>query len=374
MRGHIKERSPGHWAIVLAVRDPVTGKSKRRWHSVKGGKRAAQVERARLIAEIASGGYVEPSKQTFEQYFAEWLRDWVPMKAGPKTIETYAHWGRHLVAAIGAKPLQQIRGGDLNRAYREARANGLSDRSVRHLHKLARRVFGHALRQGDVRRDPSREIDAPTAAPTEAAILHPEQVPVMLEALRGTTLYPIAMLALGTGMRRGELCALRWRNVDLQVGKLEVKESLEQTHKGGLRFKGPKTQHGRRTISLARSVVACLQKHHTSQLEQRMKLGLGKPPADALVFATYDGRPHSPDTLTNRFSAALAAAGLPHVTLHTLRHTHASMLLASGMDILTISRRLGHSSAGITLNVYGHLFTSKDGAADAVEALLGDIS
>jgi integrase len=374
MRGHLIERSPGRWAIVLAVHDPATGKnSRRKWHSFTGTKREAQVERARLIAEVASGGYVEPSKETFEQYFADWLRDWAPMKVTPKSIESYTYWGRHLVATLGAKPIQQIRGGDLNRAYREAAAKGLSARSVRHVHKLARLVFGHALRQGDVKRDPSKEIEAPRAAPREAAVLRPEQVPTMLGALRNTMLYPIAVVALGTGMRRGELCALRWQDVDLKVGTLQVKQSVEKTRADGLRFKEPKTRHGRRTISLAPSVITCLQEHRTRQLEQRMKLGLGKPAADALVFATYDGQPRSPDSLGHKFSKALEDAGLPHVTLHTLRHTHASMLIKSGEDILTVSRRLGHASAAITLGEYGHLISSKDGAAAVVEAILGGV-
>src|SRR6516165_4805715 len=225
MKGHLTERSPGHWAIVLAVRDPATGQSKRKWCSFKGTKREAQLERARLIHEIASGGYVEPSKQTFGQYFAEWLRDWAPMKAGPKCLERYGQLGKHLIAAIGAKPLQQVRGGDLNRAYREAAAKGLADRTVKEVHKLARRVFGHALKQGDIKRDPSRETDAPKVAPKEAPVLRSEEIPVLVGGLRGT-LRTIVIVALGTGMRSGELCALRWQDVDLDGGKLEVKRSL----------------------------------------------------------------------------------------------------------------------------------------------------
>jgi integrase len=369
MKGHIRERSPGHYAIVLAVRDPVTGQSKRKWHSFIGTKREAQVERARLIAEIASGGYVEPSKQTFEQYFADWLRDWAPMKAGPKCLERYSQLGKRLISAFGAKPIQQIRGGDLNRAYREAAAS-LEDSTVRMLHKLARRVFGHALKQGDIKRDPSKEIDAPKVAPKEAAVLRAEEIPAMLKGLHGI-MHTIATVALGTGMRRGELCALRWQDVDLAGGMLEVKQSIEQTRRGGYRFKEPKTKQGRRNISLAPSVVACLQAHHVRQLEQRMQLGLGRPAGDALVFATFDGNPRMPDGLTRQLGDALEKIGLGHVGLHSLRHTHASMLIKAGEDILTISRRLGHSSAAITLGVYGHLFSSKDGAAAAVEAILG---
>ena len=294
------------------------------------------------------------------------------MKAGPKCLERYGQLGKHLIAAIGAKPLQQVRGGDLNRAYREAAAKGLADRTVKEVHKLARRVFGHALKQGDIKRDPSRETDAPKVAPKEAPVLRSEEIPVLVGGLRGT-LRTIAIVALGTGMRSGELCALRWQDVDLDGGKLEVKRSLEQTQSCGLRFKEPKTNRGRRSISLAPSVVTCLQEHRVRQLEQRMKLGLGKPPADPLVFATFDGKPRHPDALTRAFAKAVAPIGLPHVGLHTLRHTHASLLIKAGEDILTISRRLGHSSAAITLGVYGHLISSKDGAAAAVEAVLGGI-
>jgi integrase len=370
MKGHIRERSPGHWAIVIDVRDPQTGKRKRKWHSFKGTKREAQVECARLIAEINGGGYVEPSKQTFGQYFEKWLRDWAPTKAGPRSIESYRHWGQHLLDALGPMPIQRIRGGDLNRAYREAAGKTLSDRTVKQIHVLARMVFGHGLRQGDIKRDPCKEIDAPKVIPKETAVLRPEEVPVMLESLRGTALYTIAVVALGTGMRRGELCALRWNAVDLEGSKLEVRQSLEQTRRAGLRFKGPKTKHGRRSISLPLSVMTCLQEHRLRQLEQRMMLGLGKPPADALVFSAPDGQPLAPDQITNAFTRALVKAGLPHVGLHTLRHTHASMLIKAGEDIVTISRRLGHASPTITLSVYAHLVSTKDGAAAAIEAVL----
>jgi integrase len=371
MKGHIRERSPGHWAIVLDVRDQETGKRRRKWHSFEGTKREAQREAARLIAEIASGGYVEPSKQTFGHYFEKWLRDWAPLEVGPKTLETYGHWGRHLTTVIGAMPIQKVRGGDLNRTYREAAAKGLSPNTVKDIHILALRVFGHALRQGDIKRNPCQQINAPEAKRKEAAFLRPEEIPVMLEALRGTALlYTIAVVALGTGARRGELCALRWNNVRLNAGELDIKQSLEQTRKGGLRFKEPKTDRGWRTISLPSSVIACLQEHRLRQLQERLKLGLGKPPADTLVFGAPDGQALAPDYVGNSFGRAMVSAGLPHVTLKSLRHTHASTLIKSGEDILTISRRMGHASPTITLTVYGHLISSRDGAAAAIEAML----
>src|SRR5262249_48579345 len=138
----------------------------------------------------------------------------------------------------------------------------------------------------------------------------------------------------------------------------------------GIGYRETKTKHGRRNNSLPPSVITCLQEHRLRQLEQRMMLGLGKPPADALVFSAPDGQPRAPDHVTNAFTRALANAGLPHVGLHTLRHTHPSMLIKAGEDIVTIPRRLGHASPTITLSVYAHLVSTKDGAAAAIEAVL----
>jgi integrase len=212
-------------------------------------------------------------------------------------------------------------------------------------------------------------VDAPRVPVKEAPALQLAEIPTMLAGVRGRMLYPIAVVALGTGMRRGELCGLRWQDVDLDGGSLRVEQSLEQT-RDGLRFKAPKSARSRRNISLSPAVVAELRAHWKAQQEQRLALGLGKAPADSLVFAAWDGKPRHPDKLSTDFSTAMTRAGLPHVTLHSLRHTHASQLITSGMDILTVSRRLGHGSPAITLNVYGHLLRPEDRAADIMQAML----
>jgi integrase len=143
-------------------------------------------------------------------------------------------------------------------------------------------------------------------------------------------------------MRRGELCALRWQDVDLDGGTLRVEWSLEQTRRGGLRFKSPKSARSRRTISLSPAVVAELRVHRRAQQEHRLALGLGKAPPDALVFGLWDGNPRQPDNLSRDFSRTMRKIGMTHISLHSLRHTHASQLITSGMDVLTVARRLGH--------------------------------
>jgi integrase len=183
----------------------------------------------------------------------------------------------------------------------------------------------------------------------------------------------IALMGLTTGMRRGELLALRWRDVDLDGASLRVEQSLEQT-KSGLRFKEPKTKHGRRTIGLAASVVAELRSHRKLQQEQRLRLGMGKIPEDGLVLSKWDGSPRSPNSTTKEWTRAVKELNLPKISLHALRHTHASQLIASGMDVL-ISRRLGHGSPMITLGVYGHRFKKTDDrAVQAMEAAYGRVT
>jgi integrase len=173
-------------------------------------------------------------------------------------------------------------------------------------------------------------------------------------------------------MRRGELLALRWKDVDLEGGKLRIEQSLEQTG-AGLRFKAPKTKHGRRPIAIPAAVVSDLRTHWKASQEQRLALGLGRSAPDDLVFTMWDGTPRKPNALTNDWLRASKIIGR-RVSLHALRHTHASSLIAAGVDILTISRRLGHANPKITLSVYGHLYGNTDDlAAQAVERMFARI-
>jgi integrase len=213
--------------------------------------------------------------------------------------------------------------------------------------------------------------EAARGQPHEIEVITVEQAQKILRCLRGRSLYPIIALALATGMRRGELLALRWSDVDLNAGRIQVERSLEQT-KAGLRIKEPKTKHGRRGIKVPPSVVTELRTHWMQQQQHRLKLGLGRAGDGDLVFPRRDGTLRSPNATSTEWRQLLAEFKLPAISLHALRHTHASQLIASGMDVLTISRRLGHASPTITLNVYGHLFgNSDDRAAEIIEVAFG---
>ena len=260
------------------------------------------------------------------------------------------------------------------RPGRGAAAAGLSPRTVGHVHRVLHKALRIAVEWGVTSRNPASVAKPPKVHDAEIEILSEEQARQILQQLRGRSLYMVALLGLTTGMRRGELLALRWSDVDLDGGKLRVEQSLEQTKSGGLRFKAPKTKHGRRTIGLPAFVVTELRAHWKRQQEQRLRLGMGKTPDDglALPLGRLSAQPEQHDEgMVPGARRVEAAEG----DLHALRHTHASQLIASGMDVLTISRRLGHSSPTITLSVYGHLFANTDDrAVQVVEAAFGNVA
>jgi len=375
MAGHIRRRGERSWELKFDTgTDPLTGERRIRYVSYKGAKRDAELELARLVAQNAAGEGVDPSKTTVAEFAARWDRDWASINVGGKTLERYRQiLNLYIVPHIGAARLQKLRAVHLNELYSKLlRAGGLegrplSARTVGHTHRLLHRVLGHAATWGVVATNVAALVSPPPVPESEIAILTEEQIGAILRHLEGRTLRPIVSFLLGTGVRRGEALALRWKDVDLDKGIVRIERSLEQT-KAGLRIKQPKTRNGRRNVSISPWLVAELRGHRTRQQERRLSLGQGKAPNDALVFARWDGSIRAPHWLTQKFALAMTALGID-CTLHGLRHTHVSQLIAAGLDVLTISRRIGHASPAITLGVYGHMFRNTDGrAAEIMEA------
>ncbi len=168
--------------------------------------------------------------------------------------------------------------------------------------------------------------------------------------------------AYATGMRRGELAALRWQDIDLDAGKVRVEHSLEEIRKA-LTLKAPKTAAGRRTITLPARTVAVLREYRKQRMEVYLQLGGGRLPDDAFVFGNVDGSPRGPRWITDTW---IKRKGIPKVKFHSLRHSHASVLISNGVDAVTVSKRLGHANPGVTLSVYSHMFEKTDDLAAAV--------
>ncbi|UYO37482.1 site-specific integrase [Rhodopseudomonas palustris] len=376
MTGHVRRRGERSWELKFDVGTDAAGNRKTRYASFRGTKREAQIELARLITAAAAGESVDPSRMTVGDFLDQWQRTWCGANLSPKSAERHDDLIRlHIKPRIGSTKLQKLRPVHLTELYgalqREA---GLAPRTIGHVHRTLHRALGQGVTWDLLTSNVASRVAPPRVPQEEIQILTAAEIKAFLHQARNRPIYPIAALGLATGMRRGELLALRWQDIDLDRAKITVARSLEQT-KAGLRFKEPKTKRGRRTITLPPSAVTDIRAHWKVQQELRLALGAGKAPPEALVFSGIDGEPRRPNAVTKEWERTVKAAGATHATFHSLRHTHASHLIAAGVDILTISRRLGHASPTTTLTVYGHLFPQTDDkAAQAIEAALSAAS
>jgi integrase len=374
MKGTITRRGKGSWRLKFDIGRDANGNRQIRYQTVRGKRQDAEKELTRQLNALHDGVLVDPSKITVAEHLRTWLD---AANVTPKTLERYCQLAeRQIIPHLGHLVLQKLRPAHIQQWHaalgKSGSANGkpLSARTIGHAHRVLHKALARATATELVSRNVASVIRPPKTEASEIEVLDPTQIADVLTKLKGHELYTLVALALGTGLRRGELLALRWADVDLNGAVLRVERSLEET-KAGLRFKTPKTKHGRRAVSLPSSAVEALRAHRRRQLELRLALGSGREPPDALVFSTPEDQPLSPDNLSRDWRRAVKARGLPPVMFHALRHSHASVLIARGVDILTVSRRLGHGSPTVTLTVYAHLIEKVDTkAAAAIEAAL----
>jgi integrase len=375
MKGHIRERSPGRWAIVIDLPDPETGRRRRKWHSFRGTKREAQVECSRLISEIKGDLYVEPAKMTVRQFLDHWL-DHMKSQVAPRTHERYSEIAlKCLAPLIGDVLLSKLKAIRISAAYTKALAagrrdgrGGLSPRTVVHMHRILRQALQQAVDWEMLARNPTDKIKPPKVEKKEMRALDASETAALLEAIRPTRIFMPVLLAVTCGMRRGEITALRWRSVDFVNAQLEVKTSTEQT-RAGVREK--ETKSGRaRTVTLTALAMEELRRHKVRQAEELLRLGM-RQSDDMYIVAQADGQPLMPNSLTHEFVRFIAGTKLPRIRFHDLRHTHATQLLKSNVHPKIVQERLGHEDISTTLNLYSHVLPGmQDAAAKIVDLAL----
>jgi integrase len=377
MKGHIRERSPGHWAIIIDIPDPKTGKRRRKSHSFKGTKRQAQIESARLISVVQDGRYLEPSKTTVAEYLDKWLEH-VKSQVSPRTAERYGELARKNIAPlIGSIALTKLTPMAISTAYSTALVSGrrdggggLAPRTVHHCHRVLKQALAQAVRWELLSRNPADAVDPPKVERTTMITYDLKQTGELIGAIRGTGLFMPTLLAVLLGMRRGEIAALRWRSVDLDAGQVAVVESVEQMN-GTVRLKPPKSGRAR-TVALAQTIIDELRAHRIEQAQSLLKLGV-RISEDHFVCAHADGRMMQPTWITHEWVRLIRGTDLPAYRFHDLRHAHATHLLASGAHPKVASERLGHSKVGITLDLYSHVMPGmQEDAADKADKALQD--
>ena len=378
MRGHIKQRAKGSWSIVIDVgRDPRTGKRQQQWHTVRGTKKEAETKLRELLQSLETGGYIKPSKLTLGDWLEHWLESYAALHVSPRTYEGYKFLvRRHIIPALGALELTRLEPRHLQSHYAKALASGrlngkggLGNRSVQYQHRIISNALTYGVKMEVLSRNVAQAVDPPRLVRKSMSVLAPEDLARFLVAARSTVYYPLLFTALYTGMRRGELLALRWRDVDLEMATLSVVNSIYRLN-GQYVITEPKSPHSRRMIALPPTLTLMLSNYRIEQAKQREMVG--KPLADNdLVFAHIDGEPIDPDTVTQAFGNILQKAGLPHLRFHDLRHTHATLMLKAGVHPKIVSERLGHAKVSITLDTYSHILPGlQEAAAESFDKML----
>lgn len=343
--------------------------------SFKGTKREAHIECSRLISEISGGAYVEPTKITVGQFLDRWLEH-MRSQVAPRTHERYSEIARKGIAPlIGNVTLPKLQPARISTAYAKALAEGrrdgkggLSPRTVGHMHRVLHQALQQAVRWQMLSRNQADAVRPPKVERSKMRALDPAETAALLDNVRSTGLFIPVLLAVTTGMRRGEITALRWRAVNLADAQLSVMASTEQTMTG---VREKETKSGRaRTLSLTTLTIEELRRYKARQAEELLKVGI-RQTDEMHVVTQVDGRPLMPQSLTHEFVRFIASTTLPRVRFHDLRHTHATHLLASGVHPKIAQERLGHANISTTLDLYSHVLPGMQAdAANRVDAAL----
>jgi len=370
MRGHIRKRGKESYSIAVSLgRDPTTGKYRYQWVSVKGTKREAEKRLSELIHRLDTGTFVKPSKTTVADYLRRWLQEYVRPNLSPRGFERYESIARvHLIPDLGAIALTQLRPEHLQRHYASKLSNGLSPRSVRYQHVVLHKALQTAMKWGLVVRNVADGVDIPRAHQAEMQTWDEYEVARFLESANGSPYYALFHTALFTGMRRSELLALQWRDIDFH--QVHVSRSLHQLRDRSYVFAQPKSARSRRTIALSPSSILTLREHKDRQEGIRAMLGVPLKGED-LVFSTPEGKPLRPNTVSRAWTALASRAGVKVIRLHDARHTHASLMLKQGVHPKIVQERLGHASVQITLDTYSHVAPGlQEAAAESFDKLV----
>ncbi len=311
MRGHIVKRYKGSYSIVLNLgTDPATGKRKQQWISVKGTKKVAEKRLAEMLHQLDTGMFMKPGKITLADYLKQWLKDYCWANLAPRTAEGYESIVHcHLIPSLGQIPLTQLKPEHLQHVYSDKLAAELSHRTVRYIHVTLHKALQDAVRLGIIVRNPADAVKPPKVQRQEIRTMSESDIHLFLEFAKSTSYYALFYMALFTGMRRSELLALRWSDVDLILCQLSVTRALHQLQDGSRIFRQPKTAKGRRLISLSPSTTILLREHREQQEEMRQALG-STLTEDDLVFCHVDGKPLLPNSVSHAWTKLACRTGL----------------------------------------------------------------
>jgi len=375
--GHIRQRSKDSFEIRYNLgNDPLTGKRRTVTTTIKGERKEAEKELRRLLRSLDTNEHVEPNKIRVGDYLTQWL-DASRSQVSPKTHERYTELINHfLIEALGGSYLTKLDAYSIQQAYnkwetsgrKDGKRGGLAPRTRLHIHRVFRTALKRAVKLRLISYNPADDVIAPKVRKSTITTLNVEQSAVLLKALqdKNSRMYWPVLLAITTGMRRGEIVALRWQNVDFENRTIRVVESIEQVGTK-LRVKAPKTETTR-AVTMSDYTFEELKAWKENQAKELANLGV-KVTEDTFVCGrSWDGGVLKPDSLSAEFRVAIREIpDIPVIRFHDLRHSHATQLLKLGIHPKIAQERLGHSTITTTIDLYSHVVETMQ--TDAVSKL-----
>lgn len=346
--GSIYRHNEKYWAASITLDN-----GKRKYFYGKTRKEVQEKLRVALN-EQKQGTLVTAPQQTVEQFLKQWLETYKP-GVRIRTYERYETFVRlHVVPVIGRIQLQKLTAQHIQALYAKKLEEKLSPTTVNVLHAMLHKAFDDAVRWGLIARNVCDLVSPPRRAHYEIRPLTMEQAQQLMAAAKGHNMEALFVLALTTGMRRGEILALKWQDINFSQNTLQVRRIF--TRAPGNRYieAEPKTQKSRRSVMLPPFAVDLLKQHRIRQLEVKLQAGAQWQEHD-LVFCTSLGTPLNPSKMIDRFNTLLKKAGLPHIRFHDLRHSAATILLSMGIHPKVVQELLGHNQISMTMDIYSHV-------------------
>ena len=365
MRGTVTKKKD-RWYIVYYIGKDSNGKWKQKWEGGFDTKKEAEKMLRARIQEIESGFLNAVDNSTVAVYLRYWLQSYCMPRLAANTISGYRiNIERHIIPYIGEIRLNRLQPKDIQALYGKLAAAGLSGTSMRYVHNTLHKALVCAVKGQVLQKNAADYVDIPLASKFEAIPLTPDEAKQLIAACKDTEIYIPVLLALMHGLRRGEVLALQWNDVDFEVGTLSIKRSANYI-KGEFFLSDTKTRNSRRTLRMSPTMICSLREHKALQDEWRVEFGKGFNPYN-LVICRKDGSPMTPNAVQYLFKEALSTNDLPDIRFHDLRHTNATFMLRNEVPAKIVSAMLGHSTISITLDTYSHVMT--DMQQDAVTAL-----
>jgi integrase len=361
--GSIYKRKDGRWCAQASLN------GRRLTHYAKS-QRECREWLKEIQDQIDEGLTIDGARATLGEYLLQWLETSKP-SVRPKTWRQYSQIIRqHIVPDLGNIKLRDLRPDHIQAFYTAKLGAGTGARSVRLIHAVLHRALAQALKWSLITRNPASVVDKPKLKRIEMNIWNAQQVRTFLEVIDEDRLEALFYLAVTTGLREGELLGLLWTDLDWETARLQVQRQLQRIPRQGLVLVEPKSDAGRRPVSLGPIALDKLRKHRERQQQEQLFAG-ERWQEHNLIFTSTIGTPMDPRNLVRIFKALLQQAGLPDIRFHDLRHTAATLMLQQGVHPKVVQERLGHSSITLTLDTYSHVLpTLQEDAAAKLEGLL----